>query len=88
MARYFAGVTFHDLGDNTSAEKDLKQVSDSRYKEIASLAKVALAAVYHDTNHNLQASRALQAADRSSYRLGRQEHGAIPLGSLYEVMAG
>jgi predicted negative regulator of RcsB-dependent stress response len=55
VARYFAGVTFHDLGDNTSAENDLKQVSESRYKEIASLAKVALAAIYHDTNHNTQA---------------------------------
>ena len=55
VARYFAGVTFHELGNNAGAEKDLKQVSDSRYKEIASLAKLALASIYQDTNRNPQA---------------------------------
>src|SRR5208283_3867301 len=48
VARYFAGVTFHELGNNASAEKDLKQVADGRYKEIASLAKLALASIYKD----------------------------------------
>src|ERR1017187_10066691 len=52
VARYFAGVTLHDMGDNAGAEKDLKEVADSRYKEIASLAKLALASIYHDTNRD------------------------------------
>ncbi len=38
VARYFAGVTARDLGDNAAAEKDLHQVAASRYPEIASLA--------------------------------------------------
>ena len=55
LARYFAGVTAHDLGDNANAEQALKSVAGSRYKEVASLAKMALAALYHDTNRNTQA---------------------------------
>jgi len=55
VARYFAGVTFHELGNNAGAEKDLKQVADGRYKEIASLAKLALASIYHDSNRDPQA---------------------------------
>ena len=87
MARYFAGVTFHDLGDNTSAENDLKQVSDSRYKEIASLAKVALAAIYQDTNHNSQAIELYkQLIDHPTVSVGKTT-AQFMLASLYESMA-
>ncbi len=76
VARYFAGVTARDLGDNATAEKDLQQVAASRYPEIVSLAKLALASVYHDTNRNRAGHRYLQADDRSSHRLRRQDYGA------------
>jgi predicted negative regulator of RcsB-dependent stress response len=86
VAHYFAGVTFHDLGDNTSAESDLKQVSDSRYKEIASLAKVALASIYHDTNHNSQAIGLYkQLIDHPTVSVGKTT-AQFMLGSLYESM--
>jgi predicted negative regulator of RcsB-dependent stress response len=87
VARYFAGVTFHDLGDNTSAENDLKQVSESRYKEIASLAKVALAAVYHDTNHNsLAVDLYKQLIDHPTVSVGKNTAQFL-LASQYESMA-
>jgi len=50
IARYFAGITLHDMGDNASAEKQLGQVAGSRDAEIASLAKLALASIYQDAN--------------------------------------
>ena len=50
IARYFAGITSHDMGDNASAEKQLGQVAGSRDAEIASLAKLALASIYQDAN--------------------------------------
>jgi predicted negative regulator of RcsB-dependent stress response len=87
VARYFAGVTFHDLGDNTSAENDLKQVSESRYKEIASLAKVALATVYHDTNHNsLAVELYKQLIDHPTVSVGKNTAQFL-LASQYESMA-
>lgn len=49
MARYFLGVTEKNLGDNTRAESDFKQVISKGSKEVASLAKDALAALYADT---------------------------------------
>jgi predicted negative regulator of RcsB-dependent stress response len=48
IARYFEGVTLHDLGDNTGAEKQLQDVAGSRDKEVASLAKLALASIDQD----------------------------------------
>jgi predicted negative regulator of RcsB-dependent stress response len=86
MARYFAGVTARDLGDNATAEKDMQQVSASRYHEIASLAKLALAAVYHDTNRNAQAIDLYkQMIDHPTVSVGKST-AQLALASLYESM--
>jgi TolA-binding protein len=45
LARYFLGVTAASEGDNASAEKDFKEVAARANKEVASLAKLALAQV-------------------------------------------
>jgi len=48
LARYFAGITLHDLGNNEGAETQLRNVAGSRDTEVASLAKLALASIYQD----------------------------------------
>ncbi len=84
VARYFAGITLHEMGDNAAAEKDLKEVADSRYKEIASLAKLALAAIYHDTNRDPQAIEIYkQLADHPTLSVGKSTAQFL-LASLYE----
>ena len=50
MARYFLGVTSASMGDNTGAETNFKAVSSTGNKELASVAKLALAALYGNTN--------------------------------------
>ncbi len=50
MAHYFLGVTASDLGDNTAAERNFKQVANVGNKDVAAVAKVALAALYGQTN--------------------------------------
>ena len=56
IARYFAGITLHDMGDNAGAEKQLQQVAGSSFdKETGSLAKLALASIYQDTGKTQQA---------------------------------
>jgi hypothetical protein len=55
LARYFAGITLHDQGDNASAEKQLQDVAGSRDKEVASLAKLALGSIDQDTGKTAQA---------------------------------
>ena len=48
LARYFSGITLHDLGDNAGSEKQLQEVAGSRDKEVSSLAKLALASIDQD----------------------------------------
>ncbi len=51
-ARYLAGLTYLEAGQTQTAESTLKEVSDSWNKELASLAKEALADLYHQTGRD------------------------------------
>jgi tetratricopeptide (TPR) repeat protein len=55
MARYFLGVTSASAGDNTAAEKSFKAVASAGNKELASVAKLALAALYGNSNRTKDA---------------------------------
>jgi TolA-binding protein len=50
MARYFLGVNAANANDAATAERDLKAVASSGNHELASVAKLALASLYGDTN--------------------------------------
>jgi tetratricopeptide (TPR) repeat protein len=54
-AHYFAGVTYQELGQTGSAESELKQAAGSWDRNIANLAKLALAGLYHQTGRDGQA---------------------------------
>jgi tetratricopeptide (TPR) repeat protein len=55
FARYFLGVTAADLGDNASAERELKTVASYYNPDLSALAKLALASVYRNTNRTKDA---------------------------------
>jgi tetratricopeptide (TPR) repeat protein len=87
LARYFAGITARDMGDNATAEKDLQEVAGSRYPEVASLSKFALAALYHDSNRNQQAIETYnQLIDHPTVSVGKSA-AQLALASLYESMS-
>ena len=50
IARYFLGVNAANTNDAATAERDLKAVASSGNHELASVAKLALASLYGDTN--------------------------------------
>jgi TolA-binding protein len=54
-ARYFAAVTAREMGDDQLAEKEFKQAADAGGKDMAALAKLALAGLYADTGKDAQA---------------------------------
>jgi tetratricopeptide (TPR) repeat protein len=54
-AQYFLGLAAEDMGDNGKAEAQFKKVADSGNKDVAALAKRALAELYHDTGKDQQA---------------------------------
>lgn len=55
IARYFEAITLRDMGDTASAEKQLSEVASGWDKSMAGLAKLALAAMYADTNQTSKA---------------------------------
>ena len=55
MARYFVGVTAADMGDTAAAERDFKDVADHGNRELASIARMALASLYTNTNRTKDA---------------------------------
>jgi tetratricopeptide (TPR) repeat protein len=55
FSRYFLGVTSATLGDNAAAERELKAVADGHNADLSGLAKMALAAVYRNTNRTKDA---------------------------------
>lgn len=54
-AHYFAGVTDEELGQTASAETELKAASGAWNRNLANLAKLALAGLYHQTARDQQA---------------------------------
>ncbi len=54
-AKYFAGLAALDAGNQKAAEDHLKYVAGFRDKDIAGLAKLALAALYRDSNRQTDA---------------------------------
>jgi len=60
MAHYFLGVTAAESGDNAVAERDFKQVVASGNRELASVAKLALAQLYGNTNRTKDAAALYQ----------------------------
>ncbi len=55
LSRYFVGVTSATLGDNGTAERELKTVAGYHSQDLAALAKLALASVYRNTNRSKEA---------------------------------
>jgi len=55
LARYFAGLTYVEAGENSQAESTLKDVAGSWNGDLASLAKLALAQLYRQTGRDSQA---------------------------------
>ncbi len=54
-AHYFAGITDEDLGQNAQAETELKAAAGAWDRNLANLAKLALAGLYHRTQRDQQA---------------------------------
>jgi len=54
-AHYFAGITNMELGQNASAESELKIAADAWDRNVGNLAKLALAGLYHQTARDSQA---------------------------------
>ena len=84
MARYFLGVTSETEGDNTAAEKYFKDVISKGNKEVASVAKLALASLYGNTNRTKEAASLYQELiDHPTTSVGKAT-AQLELAELYQ----
>src|SRR5207245_452582 len=81
---YFSGVTASTMGDTATAERDLKKVASSGDKDLAALAKFALASVYRRTNRPKEAIDLYkQLADKPTASVGKSM-AEFELAALYQ----
>lgn len=82
-ARYFAGITYEDLGQNTQAESELKAAAASWNHNLSNLAKLALAGLYHQTGRDAQAIELYNALIAKPSETVSAAVAELDLGDLY-----
>lgn len=83
FARYFAGLTAIDMGDNAGAERSLKETADASSNDLSALAKMALAALYRNSNRDAQAIEIYkQISDKPASTVSKQA-AQVELAGLY-----
>ncbi len=84
VARYFAGLTFRDMGDLPAAERELRTVAGYGNKDLASLAKLALAAIYRDSGRDKDAIQLYNELMKQPTNAVAKTTAELDLASLYE----
>jgi predicted negative regulator of RcsB-dependent stress response len=82
-ARYFAGVTYVELGQTGPAETELKAVAGSWNRDLANLAKLALAGLYHQTSRDNEAIALYEALASKPSTTVSAAVAQLDLASLY-----
>lgn len=82
-AHYMAGVAEMQLDNDTVAESQLRDVSHSHHKEIAALAKYALASVYMDEERPKDAAALLQSLAKKPTITVPKVKAQLALADLY-----
>ena len=85
FSHYFLGVTSAELGDNAAAERELKEVAGYHNRDLSSLAKLALAGVYRNTNRTNDAVEIYkQLMDKPSQSVSKSQ-AQIELAATYQA---
>jgi len=84
MAHYFLGVTSAEASDNAAAERNFKEVASSGNRELASVAKAALAAVYGQTNRPKEAAALYQELINKPSTSVSKVSAQLQLAELYQ----
>jgi TolA-binding protein len=86
IARYLLGTTAVELGDRSTAERQLKDVASGRNADLAALAKMALASFYANTNREREASDLYKELMEKPTITVSKVMAQIELASLYESL--
>lgn len=84
MAHYFLGVTAQSLNDNATAERNFKDVAAHGNREVAAVAKNALASLYGQTNRVKEASALYQELINKPTTSVNKVSAQLQLAELYQ----
>lgn len=84
-ARYFAGITAMEMGDNGMAEADFAKVARSGDKDLASLANLALAGLYRQAGKTGEAVALYQKLISHPTVTVPASAAQLQLAALYEI---
>jgi len=84
-ARYFAGLTYLDMGQTAQAEATLQKAADSHDGGLAALAKMALAGLYRQTDRSGQAVDLYQQLIKNPTNTVPASAAKLQLAQLYEA---
>ena len=85
VAHYFIGITAAQLGDTSAAERELKTVAGQRNEDLASLANLALAAVYREANRSKDAIAIYQQLANKPTRAVGKVTAQLALAATYQA---
>jgi len=85
MARYFAGATELDMGQQPAAEADLDKATRASNKNLAALAKIALANLYAQTGRSSRAVTLFQDVIAHPTTTVPKAAAQLQLAAMYET---
>lgn len=85
IARYMAGAAALQAGDNAAAEQQLKAAADSSDKDVAALAKMALANLYLTTNKQSEAAKIYKDLSDHPTDTVSKGQAQLALADMYEA---
>lgn len=85
IARYMQGVAAMQAGENAAAEQQLKGVAGSSDKNIAALAKMALASLYRSSNRQSDAIRIYKELQDHPTDTVSKAQALLEMAAMYEA---
>lgn len=85
VARYMAGLVAVDLGDAAAAERDLKAIAGSHNRDLAPLAKMAMASLYRSLKREADAVKLYKELIEQPTRTVPKSMAQLELAKMYEV---
>ena len=85
VARYMAGLVAVDLGDVASAERELQAIAGSHNRDLAPLAKMALASLYRSQKREADAVKLYKELIDQPTRTVPKSMAQLELAAMYEA---
>ncbi len=84
IARYLHGIALTQAGDTAAAEQELKTAANFRDKDIANLAKMALASIYRGSNRQADAAKIYKELAEHPSATVSKTTAQLELAEMYE----